>query len=77
MYIGCDNVVLMVVEYDENLLLILLIETYKLMFNMDVDLITSGLLRVEIPKLISVMNILVISWLLMVDLLTIFYLLRG
>jgi hypothetical protein len=47
MYLGCDNVVIVVVEYDEKLLLFLLIETYKLMFNMDVDLITSGLLRVE------------------------------
>jgi hypothetical protein len=61
MYLGCDDVVIVVVEYDENLLLFLLIETYKLMFNMDVDLITSGLLRVEIPKLINVMNISVIS----------------
>ncbi len=59
MYLGCDNVLIVVVEYDEKLLLLLLIETYKLMFNMDVVSITSGLLRVEIPKLINVMNILV------------------
>jgi hypothetical protein len=61
MYLGCDNVVVVVVEYDEKMLLLLLIETYKLMFSMNVDLITSGLLRVETPKLISVMNILVTS----------------
>jgi hypothetical protein len=59
MYLGCDNVVIVVVEYDDKLILLLLIETYKLMFNMDVVLITSGLLKVEIPKLIHVMNILV------------------
>jgi hypothetical protein len=61
MYLGCDNVVIVVVEYDDKLILLLLIETYKLMFNMDVVSITSGLLRVEIPKLINVMNILVTS----------------
>ncbi len=59
MYLGCDNVVIVVVEYDDKLILLLLIETYKLMFNMDVVLITSGLLKVEIPKLIHIMNILV------------------
>ncbi len=59
MYLGYDNVVIVVVEYDDKLILLLLIETYKLMFNMDVVLITSGLLKVEIPKLIHVMNILV------------------
>jgi hypothetical protein len=56
-YLGCDNVVIVVVEYDEKLLLLLIVETYKLMFNMVVDLITSGLLHVEFPKLMSVMNI--------------------
>jgi hypothetical protein len=61
MYLGCDNLVTVVVEYDEKLILLLLIETYKLMFNMVVVSITSGLLRVKIPKLINVMNILVIS----------------
>jgi hypothetical protein len=59
MYLGYDNVVIVVVEYDDKLILLLLIETYKLMFNMDVVSITSGLLKVEIPKLINVMNILV------------------
>jgi len=61
MYLGCDNVDIVVVEYDEKLILPLSIETYKLMFSMDVVSITSGLLRVEIPKLINVMNILVTS----------------
>jgi hypothetical protein len=59
MYLGYDNVVIVVVEYDDKFILLLLIETYKLMFNMDVVSITSGLLKVEIPKLINVMNILV------------------
>jgi hypothetical protein len=29
-YVGCDNVVVLVVEYDQELLLLLLMEVYKL-----------------------------------------------